>query len=132
MAELIAFDSCVFIYVLDNNPDFFEKARVALRRIANEPAVVSSLVYTETLAKLEGKVFAESQKLLDTLCEYMSVQPFDTKTALLAARLRSAHRLRTADAIHIATAINYGATIFITNDVLLSKQKIPGIKIQII
>jgi predicted nucleic acid-binding protein len=33
-----------------------------------------------------------------------------------AARLRAEYRLATPDAIHIATAIESGATLFVTND----------------
>ncbi len=38
-----------------------------------------------------------------------------------AARLRSLHRLRTPDAIQLATAVDQGADAFLTNDVALSR-----------
>lgn len=134
MAGLIAFDSGVFIYILDKNPEFFESSRGQLNRALNEPAVISSLVYTETLAKLKGNAFARGKEMLDSMADYITVQPLDATVASTAAQLRSRHgkSLRTPDAIHLATAIHHGASVLITNDRSLARVRVPGIKIQML
>lgn len=116
---MLAFDSNVFIYILDKNPEFFDDARAALRRVADEPAVISSLVYAECLAKPVGQAFVESRRWLDIFCQghHVNVLPLDTELAVSAATLRNRHpSIRTADAIHLATALGAGAEQFITND----------------
>lgn len=129
---MIAFDSSVFIYILDKNPEFFDRAQTALRKITEEPAVISTLVYTETLAKPTGSAFNKSRALLDALCQQyrITVHPIDTGLAILAAQLRSQYKqLRTADALHVATALQAGATSFTTNDSSLTSLPIDGLVI---
>ena len=47
--------------------------------------------------------------------------PVSAEIAEQAAQLRAAHRLRTPDAIPLATAIRAGATVFLTNDTRLAR-----------
>jgi predicted nucleic acid-binding protein len=53
--------------------------------------------------------------------------PVSAPLAEEAARLRAKHNLRTPDSIQIATAINAGATSFLTNDTQLAGQWLPNI-----
>jgi predicted nucleic acid-binding protein len=46
----------------------------------------------------------------------LTVLAFNRRTARRAAELRAAHRLLPADAIQVATAIEWGAGAFLTND----------------
>jgi uncharacterized protein len=46
----------------------------------------------------------------------LELAPITREILLLAAGLRARHRLRTHDAIQVATAIQRGATLAITND----------------
>ena len=47
--------------------------------------------------------------------------PLDQQAAEAAARLRAVYNLRTPDAIQIATAIQSGASHFLTNDITLAQ-----------
>ncbi len=49
------------------------------------------------------------------------VAPLDAETAVEAARIRSAYRLRLPDAIQVATAIRVGAAALITHDKALAQ-----------
>lgn len=60
----------------------------------------------------------------------LSCQPVSSDIAGEAARLRANYNLRTPDAIHLATAINTGASHFLTNDSFLPA--IPSIQILIL
>ncbi len=52
--------------------------------------------------------------------------PLTCELADRAAALRAEHRFSTADAIHVATALDAGATAFVTNDRDLPP--VPGIE----
>ena len=53
---------------------------------------------------------------LGTLLSRLDLRPTDVQTARVAAALAATYRLRAADAIHLATAVNAGAQRFITNN----------------
>lgn len=60
---------------------------------------------------------AESEiEALSALLGRLDLRPVDEATAELAAALGAAHRLRAADAVHLATAVAAGADRFITNN----------------
>jgi predicted nucleic acid-binding protein len=56
--------------------------------------------------------------------------PFDRQAAEEAARLRAVHRLRTPDAIQVATASSRGPRIVLTNDA--ASHKISGISVLVL
>jgi len=53
---------------------------------------------------------------LASLFGRLDLRPVDEALAELAAALGSTHRLRVADAVHLATAVSAGADRFITNN----------------
>ena len=53
---------------------------------------------------------------LASLLGRLDLRPVDEALAELAAALGSIHRLRAADAVHLATAVSAGADRFITNN----------------
>lgn len=124
---MIAFDSCILIYVLESNPEFAGAARDVFLDIERQGGVCSSLVVTESL---HGSISSLSQ-LVPLQSPTIRVAPVTTQVAELAGRLRIAHRLKTADAIHIATALEAGAKIFVTNDAGLTKKKL-GIEVKLL
>jgi predicted nucleic acid-binding protein len=76
----------------------------------------SVLLIPELLAKplRDG---AESEiEALAALLGRLDLRPVDEAIAELAAVLGSAHNLRAADAVHLATAVAAGADRFITNN----------------
>jgi predicted nucleic acid-binding protein len=55
--------------------------------------------------------------------EAWQIVPVDAELAILAARLRAAHRLRFPDAIHAATAITAGCVALVAYDRNFSRLK---------
>jgi predicted nucleic acid-binding protein len=78
--------------------------------------VGSVLLLPELLTKplREGAVHELNE--LGALLARLDLRPVDDVTADLATALGAAYRLRAADAVHLATAVNAGADRFITNN----------------
>jgi predicted nucleic acid-binding protein len=120
--ERVGIDSCVFIYYLEDDPAFGPAAHEVLSRLVHG----KNLGVASAVAMLEIMVgpFAhrsvhdadEIVALLQSLPGFRWI-PLDTPLACRAAKLRAEQPgLRTPDAIHLATALEAGATLFVTND----------------
>nr|MBS0021333.1 type II toxin-antitoxin system VapC family toxin [Gammaproteobacteria bacterium] len=114
------FDTCVTIYYVERNPDYFSRIEAAL--FSNEEAAVFPVV--SDLTRLECRVFplrTGDRDLLDRYdtffglsevrCANIGRRVFD-----LATELRAGHGLQTPDALHLAAAINAGCDELWTND----------------
>lgn len=119
--KCIALDSCILIYQLEGDERFAPAAREVLACVegGRTHAVLS------TLALLEIQVAPYRRKAEDLADSYYALLrqlpncrwvDMTYEIADGAARLRAEYRLATPDAIHIATAIQSGATLFVTND----------------
>lgn len=128
----IAIDSNVFIYVLEQNREFWQDALAVLKTVESGMVIgiASQLVCLEVLsdAKLTSKQLATTEHFLAaSLAMFVDV---DRAVLLEAARLRREHKaLKTPDAIHLTTAIAHRCDYFVTNDAALLKLKLPNIKI---
>ena len=76
----------------------------------------SVLLIPELLSKPLRDGAASEVEALAALLGRLDLLPVDEATAELAASLGAAHRLRAADAVHLATAVAAGADRFITNN----------------
>ena len=78
--------------------------------------VGSVLLIPELLAKPMRDDAQHELAALGALLARLDLRPTDAHTARLATALAASYRLRAADAVHLATAVNAGATRFITNN----------------
>ncbi|MEG6567978.1 PIN domain-containing protein [Thermoanaerobacterium saccharolyticum] len=78
--------------------------------------VTSSLIYTEVLSKplKEGNTTIADYCLLHF--PNLTIKDVDKDIAIISAKLRAKYKIRTPDAIFIATGIAENADTFITND----------------
>lgn len=74
------------------------------------------LLVPELLTKPLREAATDELTELGALVGRLDLRPVDEATAELATALGAAYRLRAADAVHLATAINAGADRFITNN----------------
>lgn len=121
-------DANVFIYALNGHPEFAAASRAILERIEQgQPAVASLLVLTEVMRR-EKPIVLEAIEATRNLI-FLDV---DRTTSLAAAQLLadSGKKLKTVDAVHLATATQAGAEIFWTNDLQLKKVTVPGLSIK--
>ena len=60
----------------------------------------------------------------------MTCLPVSLSVLEEAARLRAAHNLKTPDAIHAATALAAGCSLFVTND--FGFRRVPGLQVAVL
>lgn len=131
----IGLDTNLFIYTLENNPDF-EKAISLFKQIPRS----KSLFFTSVLTFMEFSVLPyrdDKVEIIANLLDYIDQQKkivvvdIDKEIALRAAQLRAKYNLKTPDALHLATVVCRGCQIFVTADRGFSK-KIEEIIVEVI
>ena len=114
------FDSNILIYFIENDQEFGLQAAQALTAaIESGRATFSVLAITELTSHKQTEGQRKKLVQLEQLVEFYD---FTKDIAKKAGELRSNHTgLRTPDAIHLATAIEFGANKLLTNDKNLAK-----------
>ena len=118
--RLVALDGCVLIYFLEGGP-FGDSAKevMAALRDGKARAVLSTVALLEAQVgpyrhgdeDLADRYYALLQALPN--CQWVEVS---YAIADRAAQLRAEHGLAAPDAIHLGTALECGAEVFVTND----------------
>jgi predicted nucleic acid-binding protein len=122
----IAFDASPLIYALERHPTFEARVRRWLDPVlAGElEGVVSSILYTELWV---GPLKTENTVLQNAYTDLLEGTPtlrvFDVtpRVGKIAAALRSQYALKTPDALHLATALEGDADVFLTHDLRLKQ-----------
>lgn len=122
----ITIDSAVLIYHLEDVTPYAQLTEVLFAKIAT--GAMEAILSTISLTELLVKPFAdEDETAVDAFETFLRSLPSsrlvapDYSTAKQAARLRAEHKLRTPDALVLATAIQTESQAFITNDVKFKK-----------
>lgn len=118
--DTLALDSNVFIYALEDHPDFL-LAKAVFKQIARlRPRVLTSvLTITElTVPLYRTKNYQKIAKYLDFVGGkgLIKIMEVNETIALKAAQFRANFNLKTPDAIHLATAAVSRAGVFVTAD----------------
>lgn len=128
MGQIIGLDTAVFIYLLEANPEYADRAEKILSAV--ERGTVSAVF--ASIGIIEILTGPKKQNRYDLAAQYReSIAHFPnltiaglTETVVEhASDLRARYGITTLDAIHIATAVVFGADAFITNDTSLQKVK---------
>lgn len=130
--KVIALDSCIWIYHLENHPEYAALTRQVLEAVEGGScqAVSSELTLLEILVRplqMELQDVADEYELLLSSFPNFSLEPISRDILLQAATLRARQGLRTPDAIVSATAMAAEATLLVTNDRHLSR--VQGIQV---
>lgn len=114
-----AFDADVLIYAATpGHPLGQPVAELFPARGDAEPAGIGSvLLLPELLTRPTRDGAADELDALYGLLGRLQLLPVDPIVAELSVVLGAAYRLRAADAVHLATAVNAGADRFVTNNV---------------
>lgn len=126
--EKIGIDSSVFIYVLEENKHYLKKAAQVLQSVerGEKEAVLSSIGLIEILTgpKKQGRYdIASEYRELITHFPHLAIAGINENIVEQTSDLRARYGITTPDAIHLATAIDFGASTFVTNDKALKKVK---------
>lgn len=110
-----AFDSDVLIYVaLDH--ELGGVVRTLFEPTEGLVGIGSLLLLPEVLSKPLRQGAHREVQLLRSMLAQLELKDVDRRIARFAADLGARHRLRAADAVHLATAVIGGADRFITNN----------------
>jgi predicted nucleic acid-binding protein len=114
-------DSVLFIYFVEANAAFLPRVDPIFAAVEHGQLVgitsVVTLCETLTVPFRDGDGHLVNRyRDFVAKSEGIAVHNVNEDISIIAARLRAAHKLRTPDAIQVATAIVSGCDAFITND----------------
>jgi len=128
----IYWDSMLFVYWLDDNPQFAKRVASIHARMSerNDELITSAVMVGEVLAGVYRKgPLSRVDEVRNALLSLLSeVVPFSADTADHYARIRGSLKIASADAIHLACAASASTDLFLTNDKNLLGKIIPGIQ----
>lgn len=123
--KTIGIDTAPIIYFIEKGiyfkivRSFFEKLLEGHFR-----AITSTITLLEVLVqpyRYENKNLLKEYREILLYADNLSIVPVSNEIADKAAELRARYRIRTPDAIQVATAIHGEASLFLTNDKTLKK-----------
>jgi len=128
----IYWDSMLFIYMLDNHPQFSNRVLHLLDRSVQrgDSLFTSYLALGEVLAGVaKSPDPAKSLAVRSTLDQLgFNYLPFDGLAVAPFARLRSTSSVSRADALHVSCAAAAHVDLFLTGDSKLVGLNVPGIQ----
>lgn len=122
----IGLDSMVFIYYFEDNAKYADDCQLIFERMEGGKNVgtTSLMTYLEIIGlptKLgQDGLVSQYENIIRNFPNLLT-QNLNFEILNEAARLRGEHNIHTLDAIQIATAKYFGATLFVTNDKRLQK-----------
>lgn len=119
--QRVYLDTSIFIYFLDQSPEFFDVAASFIEAAESGKIIgyTGDAAVAETLVKpyqSDNIGLAASFKAFFATDDFLSVQSHDADTFDLAAQLRGKRGMRFVDALHYATALKAACKFFVTND----------------
>jgi predicted nucleic acid-binding protein len=131
---MVFLDANPVIYYVEQPPIWGSKAKAHVTAViaAGEQLAVTDLVRMECLVgpfkKRDGKVETDFRIFFKS--PDMQVLPITAAVCERAARIRATHGFKPLDSLHLAAAVEFGCTRFITNDGRLSS--FPDIPIEVL
>ena len=117
-------DANCIIYFVENHPVWCPKiiARITAFRASNDEVTVGDLARAECLVSPFKKEDAGLEARYRAFFSDPDIRVVGMTAAACerAARLRSAYPFKLPDALHLATAIEHGCGLFLTNDAQLA------------
>jgi predicted nucleic acid-binding protein len=127
----IYWDTMLFVYWIEDHPDHAARINQIRTHMEDRRDTLCTSAFTlgEVLTGFykRGALEMAAQIRNAFLSPQIELIPFTPETADQYARIRANHRVSPADAIHLASAAQYGVDLFLTNDRRLQKLAIPGI-----
>lgn len=131
---MIAYDTNILIYALEGNSEWAMAAQAIVEQGERDGAVLSVLAWQELMtgAVLKGNgLDATVARVLRDLgtTKFVPVTQTICERAVALTK-RYGKQVYGYDAIHLATALEHKATVFITNDKLLLNVQVDGLEVR--
>lgn len=128
----IGLDSAIFIYFIERNPLYHPIVRPLFQALSEGRflGVTSGLTLMETLVvplRVGNTVVAHQYERFLTRSGNLHLVPLDFDLLRAAAHVRATTRLKTPDAIQVASALSVGCPTFLTNDGRIPS--LPGLRV---
>jgi predicted nucleic acid-binding protein len=115
-------DACCLIYLTEGEPTWRAAVEAQLRALPPATGLVTSRI---SRLECRSKPLRDGDLALlarhDAVFERVRLVEVTAAIVEQATELRAKYRFRSPDAIHVATAIHEGATVFLTGDVALAR-----------
>jgi len=117
----LGLDSSIFIYYIEENPQYIAALDPVFDALTEGrlKAVTSALTLLETLVvplRAGNEVLARQYQRFLMRSAGLLLVPLDFGILRAAAHVRATARLKTPDALQVASALSAGCDIFLTND----------------
>jgi predicted nucleic acid-binding protein len=122
----IGLDTSIFIYHMEAHPAYQPLTQELLAGVESGrwSAVTSVITIMELTVRpwqLDRPEVARAYETLLVHFPHLVLLEVNRDTARRAAQLRAHYRVRPVDALQVATALDHGATAFVTNDHALKR-----------
>ena len=120
-AKRVLIDTCVWIYHFEGHREYSDRAGELLDRVESGRwhGIVSEISLLEILVKPLRKGdqdVADAYELILERFPHTEILPVTREVILKAAELRAGYGLKLPDAVILATGLNHGATLAVTQD----------------
>jgi predicted nucleic acid-binding protein len=123
---VVGIDTVVFIYYLEAVPNYHQAVKGFFELL--EQGVFQGVTSVITLMEIAvgplqagRRAIVRDYELRLFSYPHLTVRGINRRIARRAAELRARYRLRPADSLQVAAALTSGASIFLTNDRMLSR-----------
>lgn len=131
---IVYIDTAIVVYTIEANPTYSSALQPLWLhyQIGNIELITSELTLMETLVIPIKTANTELMNDYEHLLTASEIRLIPITQAILknAANLRATTNLKTPDAIHVASAVEAGCTLFLTNDAGL--RTVPGLSITVL
>jgi predicted nucleic acid-binding protein len=130
--SLVYWDTMLFVYLVEEHPQYCATVERVIDRMVERGDTLCTSIFTraEVLVGSEksGNTIAARKLRERLMAPFVDILPFTIEVTERYARIRAAHKVSPADAIHLATAAAAGVDLFLTNDCSLHRMIVPGIQ----
>lgn len=128
MGQKVGLDSSLFIYLIEQNERYFEQVKSIFSDIQTDKleGLFANLGLIEILTgpkQVQAYELVHEYRTLINDFPNLTITNLNEPVIDIASDLRAQYKIGVPDAVHIASAIVYGADTFITNDKALKKVK---------